>query len=54
MIDLLKIINDKETLNIGVIGLGYVGLPIASKMSNLHNVIGFDLNSDSKSIKSWA
>ena len=35
----------KNELNIGIIGLGYVGLPLASKMSELYNTIGFDLNS---------
>jgi len=35
----------KNDLNIGIIGLGYVGLPLASKMSELYNTIGFDINS---------
>ena len=31
---------------IGVIGLGYVGLPLAVAFSEQHNVIGFDLNEE--------
>ena len=30
--------------NISVIGLGYVGLPLAIEFSKKFNVIGFDLN----------
>ena len=34
-------IND---LNVAVIGLGYVGLPLAAAFANQRNVIGFDIN----------
>ncbi|MBR1769931.1 MAG: nucleotide sugar dehydrogenase, partial [Bacteroidales bacterium] len=33
-----------ENLNIGVIGLGYVGLPLARLFSTKYNTVGFDLN----------
>ncbi len=33
-----------ETLKIGVIGLGYVGLPLAVEFGKLYNVVGFDIN----------
>lgn len=35
-----------KTHDIGVIGLGYVGLPVAVSMSKHNNVIGYDLNSE--------
>lgn len=31
-------------INIAIIGLGYVGLPLAAKLSNFYNVYGFDKN----------
>lgn len=34
------------SIRIGVIGLGYVGLPLAVALSNAFDTIGFDLNSD--------
>ena len=34
----------KEDINITVIGLGYVGLPLAVKFSKKYNVVGFDLD----------
>ncbi len=34
----------KEEVNISVIGLGYVGLPLALELSKRYNVIGFDLD----------
>tara|TARA_Y100000389_G_C17454488_1_gene517140 strand:+ start:1070 stop:2356 length:1287 start_codon:yes stop_codon:yes gene_type:complete len=34
-----------DNLSIGVIGLGYVGLPLAAKFGEIYNVLGFDLNS---------
>ena len=34
----------KNKLKISIIGLGYVGLPLAIKLSNYFSVIGFDLN----------
>ena len=30
--------------NIAVIGLGYVGLPLAVELSKKNNVLGFDIN----------
>ena len=38
---------DKRTLQkkIAIIGLGYVGLPLALKLSLNFNVVGFDVNS---------
>ncbi len=35
----------KEKIKIGVIGLGYVGLPLAIEFSKKYEVIGFDVNS---------
>ena len=32
--------------NIGVIGLGYVGLPLAVEFGKITNVVGFDINSE--------
>ena len=31
-------------INIGIIGLGYVGLPLAIEFSKKYKVIGFDIN----------
>ena len=33
-------------LKIGVIGLGYVGLPLAHAFAEKYSVIGYDLNAD--------
>lgn len=33
-----------ESISIGIIGLGYVGLPLAAKFGELYNVLGFDVN----------
>ena len=33
-----------EGLEIGIIGLGYVGLPLALEFGKKFNVVGFDLN----------
>ena len=35
---------DKKEKLIGVIGLGYVGLPIALELAKKFKVIGFDIN----------
>jgi UDP-N-acetyl-D-glucosamine/UDP-N-acetyl-D-galactosamine dehydrogenase len=35
---------DKSKINISVIGLGYVGLPLAVEFSKQYSVIGFDIN----------
>ena len=37
-------INKIENLKIAIIGLGYVGLPLALEFSKKKNVIGFDIN----------
>ena len=42
-----KILNSKivkKKLTIGVIGLGYVGLPLAVEFAKKHSVVGFDLD----------
>jgi UDP-N-acetyl-D-glucosamine dehydrogenase len=43
MNNLISIIENR-TANIGVIGLGYVGLPLAIAFSEEFNVIGYDIN----------
>ena len=35
---------DRNRIKISVIGLGYVGLPLAVEFSKLYNVVGFDIN----------
>ena len=35
---------DRKRIKISVIGLGYVGLPLAVEFSKLYNVVGFDIN----------
>ena len=35
-----------NNLNISIFGLGYVGLPLAIKLSNYFNVLGFDKNKE--------
>lgn len=35
-----------ENYSIGIVGLGYVGLPLAAAFSKKHNVIGFDINTE--------
>lgn len=44
---MMNLFNDLKTKNekISVIGLGYVGLPLAIELAKKYNVIGFDLNS---------
>ena len=37
---------NKNKLEIAVIGLGYVGLPVAYSFSKKFKVIGFDINKD--------
>lgn len=37
---------DKERMKITIIGLGYVGLPLAVAMAKKHTVVGFDVNLD--------
>lgn len=37
---------DGEQLKIAVIGLGYVGLPLAVEFSKKYNVVGFDINKE--------
>ena len=36
----------KPTDKIGVIGLGYVGLPLATEFGKIHPTIGFDIHSE--------
>ena len=36
--------------NIAIIGLGYVGFPLAVAFSQKYNVIGFDINIDRETI----
>ena len=36
--------NNKKELEIAIIGLGYVGLPLAVAFSRIYKVIGFDIN----------
>ena len=31
---------------LAVVGLGYVGIPLAYEFSKFHNVIGFDINQE--------
>ena len=33
-----------ESKKIGIIGLGYVGLPLAIEFGGIHTTIGFDIN----------
>ena len=40
-----KIISKKSNLRISIIGLGYVGLPLAIEFSKKFNVIGYDIDS---------
>ena len=35
---------DKKNTNIAIIGLGYVGLPLAVEFGKFFNTIGFDIN----------
>ena len=35
-----------ESIRIGIIGLGYVGLPLAIEFSKHFRVVGFDINSE--------
>ena len=37
-------INDIENLNLAIIGLGYVGLPLALEFAKKKSIIGFDIN----------
>ena len=34
----------KDNLNIAIIGLGYVGLPLAIEFGKKYKVLGFDIN----------
>ena len=43
MNSLLKKIEDKSVI-IGIVGLGYVGLPLAVEFGKLYKVVGFDIN----------
>lgn len=37
---------DKENIKIGIVGLGYVGIPLAVTFDKKYEVIGFDTNSE--------
>ena len=37
---------DKKKVSIAIIGLGYVGLPLAVQFSRKYKVVGFDLDKD--------
>ena len=36
----------KDNIEVAVIGLGYVGLPLANAFSKVYKVIGFDTNAN--------
>ena len=36
----------KENIKIGIVGLGYVGLPLAVEFAKKLPVVGFDINSE--------
>ena len=36
----------KKEIRIGIVGLGYVGLPLAVEFAKKYLVIGFDINND--------
>ncbi|MDB4919045.1 nucleotide sugar dehydrogenase [Mucilaginibacter sp.] len=38
--------NNPEQIKIGVIGLGYVGLPLAAEFAKKYDVLGFDINKE--------
>ena len=42
--NLIKSINQNRELKIGVIGLGYVGLPLAIEFGKKYETVGFDIN----------
>ena len=35
---------NKSKITIGIVGLGYVGTPLALSLGRFFNVVGFDLN----------
>ena len=41
-----KVMKEMENHKIAVIGLGYVGLPLARLFSTKYETIGYDLNKD--------
>ncbi|MDF2431412.1 MAG: UDP-N-acetyl-D-glucosamine/UDP-N-acetyl-D-galactosamine dehydrogenase [Mucilaginibacter sp.] len=42
--NLLQYFKNKENIKIAVIGLGYVGLPLAIEFAKKYDVVGFDIN----------
>ena len=44
-------VNIKNKIKVSIIGLGYVGLPLALEFSKYFSVVGFDINK--KRIKKW-
>jgi UDP-N-acetyl-D-galactosamine dehydrogenase len=43
---LLEYFKSMDNIKIAVIGLGYVGLPLAVEFAKRYNVVGFDINTD--------
>jgi UDP-N-acetyl-D-galactosamine dehydrogenase len=39
-----KVNKEEQAIKIGIIGLGYVGLPLAVEFAKLYRVVGFDIN----------
>lgn len=39
-----KVNKEEQVIKIGIIGLGYVGLPLAVEFAKLYSVVGFDIN----------
>ena len=48
-IQLIKKIKSKK-LMLGIVGLGYVGLPLAVEFSKIFNVVGYD-NNERRNVK---
>ena len=51
--EILKRIEERKAI-LGVIGLGYVGLPLAVEFGKKYKVIGFDINEKRiEELKKW-
>ena len=48
---ILKIYKWNSKIKITVVGLGYVGLPLASALSNYYDVVGYDTSKKNIRIK---
>jgi UDP-N-acetyl-D-glucosamine/UDP-N-acetyl-D-galactosamine dehydrogenase len=46
LFDIEKYFENPEQVKIAIIGLGYVGLPLAIEFAKKYNVLGFDINSE--------